>query len=398
MMLPPFLLGVIMGAVTSYTDVKTGFIDDVHVFPALSLIEMLRGRYSPEGTLEKIPIPAVEFGIAYYAYRGLSSGNTLLAVAGVAGFLLGLALGLALYYLGGWASGDVLILAGFSALLPFPPEGVKYVPPYYGNYPFYPVTLLLNSILAIFPFIFAYALAVVFTKKKFKELREIFVSGTDTTLELTLWVLASFVGVLLIERLGYRPGTVAEWLIAIAIITVLGARRKVGDVIGIIALAYLIYLNPVEGISITLKTFVLLYTFKVFLVLVKFIRTEVLIEEVGVEELREWDILGETVFEKNGKVMRDRLDSFTRLKLAFLKGNPSLLRPDYGRVIASPSAEGLSKNQIEELRVLVEEGKLENRFLRKKSMPFAPALFLGFLISYFFGDVFWWIELKMMGL
>ncbi|WP_366078413.1 A24 family peptidase C-terminal domain-containing protein [Thermococcus sp.] len=397
-MLPPFLLGVIMGAVTSYTDVKTGFIDDVHVFPALSLIEMLRGRYSPEGTLEKIPIPAVEFGIAYYAYRGLSSGNTLLAVAGVAGFLLGLALGLALYYLGGWASGDVLILAGFSALLPFPPEGVKYVPPYYGNYPFYPVTLLLNSILAIFPFIFAYALAVVFTKKKFKELREIFVSGTDTTLELTLWVLASFVGVLLIERLGYRPGTVAEWLIAIAIITVLGARRKVGDVIGIIALAYLIYLNPVEGISITLKTFVLLYTFKVFLVLVKFIRTEVLIEEVGVEELREWDILGETVFEKNGKVMRDRLDSFTRLKLAFLKGNPSLLRPDYGRVIASPSAEGLSKNQIEELRVLVEEGKLENRFLRKKSMPFAPALFLGFLISYFFGDVFWWIELKMMGL
>ncbi|WP_366938945.1 A24 family peptidase C-terminal domain-containing protein [Thermococcus sp.] len=397
-MLLPLLLGVIMGAVTSYTDVKTGFIDDIHVFPTLSLLEMARGKYSPEGTLERIPIPAVEMGITYYAYKGLSSGDVLLAVSGVAGFLIGLALGLALYYLGGWASGDVLILAGFSALLPFPPEGVEYVPPYYGNYPLYPVTLLLNSILAIFPFIFAYALAVIFIRKKFKELREIFVSGMDTTLELTLWVLASFVGVLLLERLGYSPGTITSWLIALAIITLLGTRRKVGDVIGIIALAYLIYLNPVEGISVAMKTFGLLYTFKVFLALVKFIRMEVLMEEVPVGELREWDILGETIFEKNGKVMRDRLDSFTRLKLAVLKGNPSILRPNYGRVIASPSAEGLKGEQIEELRALVEEGKLENRFLRKKSMPFAPALFLGFLISYFFGDVFWWIELKMMGL
>jgi len=67
-------------------------------------------------------------------------------------------------------------------------------------------------------------------------------------------------------------------------------------------------------------------------------------------------------------------------------------------VIASSSAEGLSRRQIEELKRLVKEGKLENRFLRKKSMPFAPALFLGFLISYFWGDIFWWIQLKIAGM
>lgn len=40
---PPLLLGVIMGAVTSYTDIKTGFIFDNHVFPTLTLIGKLLG-------------------------------------------------------------------------------------------------------------------------------------------------------------------------------------------------------------------------------------------------------------------------------------------------------------------------------------------------------------------
>jgi preflagellin peptidase FlaK len=146
------------------------------------------------------------------------------------------------------------------------------------------------------------------------------------------------------------------------------------------------------------RTFGLLYAIKVFFALVKFMRVEVLMEEVPVGELKEWDILGETIFEKNGQVGRDRMDSFQRLKVALLTGNPSALKPDHGRVIASPTAEGLKREQIEELKRLVEEGRLENRFLRKKAMPFAPALFLGFLISYFWGDIFWWIQLKIAGM
>jgi preflagellin peptidase FlaK len=182
------------------------------------------------------------------------------------------------------------------------------------------------------------------------------------------------------------------------LIFVLGELGRAGDVIGLAGTLYLAYLDPFGAWEMAFRTFAVLYIIKVFFGLVKFMRREVLMEEVPVEELKEWDILGETVFEKDGKIGRDRTDPFERLKVAVFRADPSLLKPDYGRVIASPSAEGLTKEQIEELKRLVEEGKLENRFLRKKAMPFAPAIFLGFLISYFIGDLFWLLELKLMGL
>ncbi|NJE47906.1 transposase, partial [Thermococcus sp. GR7] len=37
----PLLLGAVMGIITSYTDIKTGFIDDIHVFPTLTLLGKL---------------------------------------------------------------------------------------------------------------------------------------------------------------------------------------------------------------------------------------------------------------------------------------------------------------------------------------------------------------------
>lgn len=397
----PLFLGLVMGAVTSYTDLKTGFIDDINVFPTLALIGKLRGweGEESEGVLDKIPIPAVEAGIIYYLYLGLKEGNALLAVSGLAGFVLGLLLGLLLYYIGAWASGDALILAGFSALLPYPPENASLVPPYAVGYPLYPLTILLNSLIAIFPFIFLYAFGVILLRRQFEELRRIFTDGARLTAEVSLWIMAALGFRLILHDLtGVAIVGIWSWLFTIVVIYVLGKFRKAGDVIGLAVLAYLLYTGPVPMARAFLKLLATLYLFKVFFSLVKFMRTGVLMEEVPVEELEEWDILGETVFEREGEVLRDRSDLFTRMKNAVTSADPSLLRPDYGRVIASPTAEGLRREQIEELRKLVEEGKLENRFLRKKSMPFAPALFLGFLISYFWGDIFWWIQMKIGGM
>ena len=399
MELLPLILGVTMGAVTSYTDLKTGFIDDVHVFPTLALVEMLKSGERPTGRLDRIPIPAVEGGILYYAYKGLSSGDAYLALAGLIGFLVGLLLGLVLYWIGAWASGDALILAGFSALLPIAPPTARFVAPYTAGYPLYPITLLLNSIIAVFPFVFGYSLYRIFRAGKTEEMRRIFVDGVVGIARLTLWILGSMGIILALENvLGLSLGGVASWVVAMVLIFVLGELGRAGDVIGLAGTLYLAYLDPFGAWDMAFRTFAVLYIIKVFFGLVKFMRREVLMEEVPVEELKEWDILGETVFEKDGEIGRDRTDPFERLKVAVFRADPSLLKPDYGRVIASPSAEGLTKEQIEELKRLVEEGKLENRFLRKKAMPFAPAIFLGFLISYFIGDLFWLLELKLMGL
>ncbi|ACJ16662.1 archaeal signal peptidase [Thermococcus onnurineus NA1] len=372
----PLILGLVMGVATSYTDMKTGFIDDLHVFPIAGL------------------------GIVYYLYRGFFvEHNTMLALSGLIGFFIGLVLGLVLYFLGAWASGDVVILAGFSALLPYPPSTASLIPPYALNYPLYPISILLNSIIAIFPFIFLYSLGVLIVRKKFAELKEILTSGARLTVEVALWITAALgLQIVLYETIGIALGGILWWLTTVVIIILLGKAGKIGDVLGFIVLGYLIYLDPERVLWIFVRLLTTIYLFKVFLSTVKFMRTEVLMEEIPVEELEEWDILGETIFEKDGMIGRDRTDPFTRMKTAILTANLELLKPNYGRVIASPTAEGLKKEQIEELKRLVEEGKLENSFLRKKAMPFAPALFIGFLIAYFWGDIFWWIQLKIAGL
>ncbi|NJE04975.1 transposase [Thermococcus sp. M36] len=402
----PFVLGLAMGLLTSYTDVKTGFIFDNHVFPTLTLMGKLLGWEEGEegdtglpGWVEKLTVPAVEVGILYYLYLGIKAQDPTLAASGLIGLILGFLLGLLLYYIGAWASGDAVILAGFSALLPYAPATASVVAPYALRYPLYPLTILLNSLIAIFPFIFLYAFGVILSRRQFDELKRIFTDGARLTGEVALWIMAALGFRLIIYDLSGTAITgIWSWLFTIAVIYALGKFRKVGDAIGLAVLAYLLYTDPAPVMGVFLRLLAVLYIFKVFFSLVKFMRTGVLMEEVPVEELREWDILGETVFEKDGTVLRDRSDPLTRMKNAVVSGDPSLLRSDYGRIIASPTAEGLRKEQIEELRRLVEEGRLENRFLRKKSMPFAPALFLGFLISYFWGDIFWWIQLKMAGL
>ena len=402
----PLILGLVMGAVTSYTDMKTGFVFDNHIFPTLTLIGKLLGWEEGEEEEEGLPrwvprliIPAVEVGIIYYLYLGISQGDALLAASGFIGLVLGFVLGLLLYYIGAWASGDAVILAGFSALLPYAPATASIVAPYTVGYPLYPLTILLNSIIAIFPFIFIYAFGVLIVRRKFVELRKIFIDRAGLTLEVSLWIMAALgLRLIIYEVTGASIVGLWSWAFTIAVIYVLWRSKKVGDVIGVGVLTYLVYQEPAMAVGAFLKLLVVLYFFKVFLSLVKFMRTEVLMEEVTVEELREWDILGETVFEKDRKILRDRIDPFTRIRNVIMNADLGALHPDYGRVIASSSAEGLSREQIEELKRLVDEGRIENSFLRKKSMPFAPALFLGFLISYFWGDIFWWIQLKIAGL
>lgn len=372
----PLLLGMVMGVVTSYTDIRTGFIDDLHVFPVAGL------------------------GIAYYVYRGFFvEHSTLLALSGAIAFLIGLVFGLLLYFIGAWASGDVVILAGFSALLPYAPSWVKVAPPYTVSYPLYPISILLNSIIAVFPFIFLYSLGVIFIRKQYRELVRIFTDGLRLTVEVALWITAG-VGfqVALATSVGWMFGGLWGWAFAVIVISLLGKFRKVGDIAGIISLVYLTYLNPVNGALLFGKLLLMLYLFKVFLATVKYMRVSVLMEEVPVEELEEWDILGETIYRDENGIKRDRTSLLDKVKEAATKGNLSPLKNNRGDVIASTTAEGLSKEQIKHLKALVVEGKLENRFLRKKAMPFAPALFLGFLISYFWGDIFWWIELKLAGM
>ncbi len=397
----PLFLGVVMGIVTSYTDLKTGFIDDIHVFPTLVLMGKLLGweEEEPGGLLDRIPIPVVEGGVLYYLYLGLSSGNSFLALSGLGGFFVGLGLGVFLYYIGAWASGDAIILAAFSALLPYAPETARVIPPYSIHYPLYPLSIFLNSLLAVFPFIFIYAVGVILYRREFSELKEIFVSRVGLTIQVAVWLMAALGLRLMIARLsGWLLVGVGSWIFTLFLLYLFGKYRKVGNLIGVAVITLMVYGDPYGTLLMLARLLVVLYLFRLFYAIVSYIRRRVLMEEVPVEALREWDILGETIYEHNMWPMRDRRSLWDRIKEAVGGKGLDALKPPRGRIIASPNADGLSVGQIEELKRYVQMGMLENRFLRKKAMPFAPALFIGFLISYFWGDIFWWIELKLAGL
>ncbi len=368
-------LGIIMGLLTSYTDIKTGFIDDKHVFPFAAL------------------------GILYYLYNGIKVGDYFYALSGIIGLGLGFILGYLLYIMGGWASGDIVILMCYSALFPYASSFAKIVAPYTIKYPLHAFTLFFNSIIGIFPFIFIYALGGLIAQKKTSKLKEVFLENAPLTLELSLWILFSLILFLVLQTsLNFSVHPLIRWIATLVLITLFSKNKKVGDALGVVSLIYAIYLTGVGVIYAFIKMLIIFYTFKVLFSIVKVLREEILIEKKKIEEISEWDILGEWIYEKEGQVFRDRESFNEKFRRALSSGDLSILKPDYKNLVASPTAEGLRKEQIEKLKQLVQEGKLENEFLVRKAMPFAPALFLGFLISVFYGDLFWLFFTKLSGM
>lgn len=310
--------------------------------------------------------------------------------------LLGFAVGSLLYYTGGWASGDVLILAAFSSLLPYAPESAKYKAPYAVVLPLNALTILFNSILLIFPLIFVYAFAGLIAKKKLSLLKELFVKGIRNVFEVSLWIMFSVTLFVVISiNLGISLHPLLRWILTFLLIAFLSKIRVIGDILGVLSLVYVTYLVGFSSLYFFLRLVIILYAFKLLLSSVKMLRKEVLTKVKRVEELKEGEVLGERILEVGGKIVRDRKDFFEKLNEVLKSGKFEQIS---GKEIAGFSVEGLTKEQIEELKKLVSEGKLENEFLVRKAMPFAPALFLGVLTSYFFGDILWWIILKVSGM
>ncbi|AAL80595.1 transposase [Pyrococcus furiosus DSM 3638] len=396
-MIIPLILGILVGILTSYTDIKTSYIYEERFFPSFSLLSKWWCKRKGCNYEVKGPyIPIVEAGILYYFFLGIKNEDLILAFSGIIGLLLGFAVGSLLYYTGGWASGDVLILAAFSSLLPYAPESAKYKAPYAVVLPLNALTILFNSILLIFPLIFVYAFAGLIAKKKLSLLKELFVKGIRNVFEVSLWIMFSVTLFVVISiNLGISLHPLLRWILTFLLIAFLSKIRVIGDILGVLSLVYVTYLVGFSSLYFFLRLVIILYAFKLLLSSVKMLRKEVLTKVKRVEELKEGEVLGERILEVGGKIVRDRKDFFEKLNEVLKSGKFEQIS---GKEIAGFSVEGLTKEQIEELKKLVSEGKLENEFLVRKAMPFAPALFLGVLTSYFFGDILWWIILKVSGM
>jgi|GEM_PF-623494 len=131
----PVLLALGAACIATYTDLK-------------------KGRIIPN----RLTLPLIPIGIAFYVIWGAYQRDLLLAISGAVGSSVAFGIGYALWLTGGWAGGDVKLFTAFGALVPMF-SSYRISAPYSSNYPLFPMTILFNSVIVMLPIIIAYAVA-----------------------------------------------------------------------------------------------------------------------------------------------------------------------------------------------------------------------------------------------
>ncbi len=112
----------------------------------------LRWRIIPD----KLNFPLIAGGILFYFMLGIYQGDLWTMASGAMGAAIAFGIGYAMWLTGGWAGGDVKLFTALGALLPaFSPAHVP--APYSSTYPLFPLTILLNSVIAAIPVLLVYA-------------------------------------------------------------------------------------------------------------------------------------------------------------------------------------------------------------------------------------------------
>ncbi len=114
----------------------------------------LRSNIIPNNLTYSMILMGVLLHLGFYLYRG----GLFRAFYGILGGSIAFGIGLLLYIIGGWAGGDVKLLAALGALLPtssspiFSTSGTTL----FSRFPLFPLTIILNGLIIVAPFIIAY--------------------------------------------------------------------------------------------------------------------------------------------------------------------------------------------------------------------------------------------------
>ena len=285
------------------------------------------------------------------------------------------AIGYTLWLLGGMAAGDVKEFLFLAALLPRYPEVLRgYFSPNLAWYPF-PLSIFINTFVALFPFLYIYAFTISIRKTGMREFFEpllrpeqklknaFYLAGAfsfSMLLGNSIAALGFIVLIFLLKKEAYRI-VMASSALLLAIAT--GSAELP---------AILRYYILITGILIL---------FALFWNSLKILRDS-LKEEVKISTLEEGAIPAEEIYICNGEIIREEKSIFEKIREY---ANPRTMKR--GTLIAGTGASGLTEQQIATLRRLVSEGRLDDRIKIKAKMPFAPAIFLGLLLALIFGDM-----------
>lgn len=354
----------------SYSDLKRGIIPNKVTFPLIAIGIILNGIYAfTIGNIWFIIICAVVTGVIF-------------------------ALGYLFWKMGAWAGGDVKLFTALAALVPFNPILISYqvfqVPfPVIGIYPF-PLTVIINSILSILPFLLIYVFYVVVKTKP--HLIDELISPVKTdykkNIVLTL-VITSAVTLAYFISQQFRIQLIIIILILIYLLSLVISKlpNYVKAVLVSVVTAAAIFYNP----KITIISIVVLFISIIIIEIIKKLLTtvskEALQDEYPLKELKEGMIPAYNLYQRDDKVYVDDKSFTDKIKDSFKTRDLSILTAPPGKRLVGTLAAGLSTDDIQLLKQLHHEGKISSKFRVKKGVPFAPSILIGLLISLFIGDL-----------
>lgn len=363
------IIAIITCLYASYTDLKSGIIPNKLTFPLIGIGIILNGFYA---------FTAGNIWLIVY---------TLIFTAGI------FVLGYILWKLGAWAGGDVKLFTALAALLPFYPIilnysilGVEF--PLIASYPF-PFTLIVNSILAILPFLLIFIFYIALRKKPYlmdelvspvKEYRKNIVLTLVITSAVTLTVVIT-------PYLPFQMILISLILIYLLTFIISKFPNKVKAIIVSILIVFALYSNLTLTISSVIVLFITITVIAVIKMLLTSVNKKALQDDYKIENLKEGMIPAYNIYERNDEVHIDKKGFFDKIKDSFKKGDVTDISEPKGKLLISTMAAGLSNEDIELINKLYNENKISNNFRVKKGVPFAPSILIGLLISLFIGDL-----------
>jgi len=366
-MLLSVFIALVASLYAAYTDLKRGIIPNRLTFPLIGIGILLDAIFS------------YQIGdLLFFVYALIFTG-----IIFIFGYML--------WRLGAWAGGDVKLFTGLAALLPFQPSLIRYsimgVPfPIIASYPF-PLTLMINSILGILPFLIIFVFYITFKHKRhlLEELLEP-IKDYKSGLILSLIIASSITLTLMITSI-LPFQIIILTLILIYILAMMISKLPMKPKIAIISIItlYSIYQDPKFTITGILILWVSIILIQLVRKLLGKVAREALQDEIKAENLKEGMILAYKLCKKDGRYYFDDKSFLEKLKEAAKTGNFESLSP--GRLVLSSMAAGLTREDIKLLIELAKTKRIPEKVRIKRGVPFAPAIFIGLLLSLFIGDL-----------
>ncbi len=373
------------------------FIEITLITSIIAIVACVYASYSDlkEGIIpNKLTFPLIGIGIilnSVYAFIINDIWHLVMCLV-ITGVIFGL--GYVFWKMGAWAGGDVKLFTALAALLPFSPLLVSYNIfsmdfPVEASYPF-PLTLIINSILSVFPFIMIYLVYIVMKKKKhlrgelltpLKEYKQNLLRSLVITSSITITMFIT-------QELHLQ--IIIVYMIMIILLTMV--ISKLPEKVKAVLVSLIIFISLFQDFYITLYGIIVLFIFITIFGIIKkllfSVNKEALQDEYLLEELQEGMIPAYNLYQRDDEIYVDDKSLVNKIKEAVKTKNIDIITTPPGKNLITNLAAGLTLDEIELLKKLHDEGKISDKFRVKRGVPFAPSILIGLVISLFIGDLF----------